>query len=264
MTDEEKSLEEWIEEERSKLKKGFDYTPQPTSDAGKPDSGEEILAGLGLGAGVIGGAVAPHPNPVTFEGVRISTISGALQKELVDQSTRVETTQTGDSVIITIYKSPRDNPYSFSPALTATMIEKGDQLTVTLSDLDRDVKREALSSMGGTVLEQGKRALTGGAAGLAGLIDAAGELVEGVGELAEHVDDLSLPKRVWDVIDRVGGAAEKAYREEKRRQDQAQRKREEAERAWTHCPSCGRAYRPDEADRVDCAACGAPRGARPG
>ena len=56
MTDKDKSLEEWLAEEQARLDEGFTFEPKPSSAASKPGAGEEILAGLGLGAAVVGGA----------------------------------------------------------------------------------------------------------------------------------------------------------------------------------------------------------------
>ena len=53
--------------------------------------------------------------------------------------------------------------------------------------------------------------------GVGGLIDMAGNLKDGVEDLVDDIQDLNLPKRVWAVIDRVGGAAEEAYLEEVRK-----------------------------------------------
>jgi hypothetical protein len=77
------------------------------------------------------------------------------------------------------------------------------------------------------------------------------------------VDDLALPRQVWAVIDRVGKTAEEAYLEEKRQREREQYKRQEAERAWTHCASCGRAYSPEEVERMTCPSCGGSRGSKP-
>lgn len=262
MSDDENSLEEWMEEERQRLKEGFSYEPQPSSSAGTSKSGEEILAGLGLGAGVIGGAVAPHANPATFEGVDAIVIAKALQQAIGDEDTRVNVERAGDSLIVTILQSRQETPYGFSPALTATLVEKADTLTITLSELDPDAKRESLSSAGSTLLRQGQRVLLKGR-GIAGLLDAAGDVLDGMDDIMDQIQDLGLPRRVWAVIDRVAGAAQDAHLEQKRRQEEAERRRKEIERAWTHCPSCGRAYRKDEAERVNCPACGAPRGPKP-
>jgi rubrerythrin len=95
------------------------------------------------------------------------------------------------------------------------------------------------------------------------VLDAAGGLIEGFEDVAEDIQDLSLPKRVWLVIDRVGGAAEKTYLEERRKRLALERRREAAKRAWTHCEWCGRAYAEEEAEIVQCPSCGAPRGSKP-
>ena len=263
MTDEKKSLEEWMAEEQARLDKGFEYEPVPSSGEGKPSTGEEVLAGLGLGAAVVGGAVAPHPNPVTLEGVKAAAIVKALKSEIADDDTRVEVERTGNSTVVTFLQSQEDAPYQFSPALSATLIQTADTLTVTLSDLNQDVKRGTISSVGSTLLEQGKRVLTGRSRGIGGLMDAAGGLVEGVDDVVGSIQDLGLPKRVWEIIDRVGGTAEEVHLEEERKERELQRRREEALRAWTHCPACGRAYREDEDSRVDCPSCGATRGDKP-
>jgi predicted Zn-ribbon and HTH transcriptional regulator len=262
MTDEDRkqSLEEWMAEERARLKKGFEYTPKPVTSSG-PTPADEALTGLGIGAGVVGGAVAPHPNPTVFEGVKAAIIADALESELSDEDARVQVTRTGDSTMVTILLSQADG-YQFLPALTVTLLETADKLTVTMGDLDKDVVRGAWASIGGEVVEQGKDLLLG-RRGIAGMLDAAGDLIESVSDVAESVDDLALPKQAWKVIDRVGKAAEEAYLEAKRREQEAQRQREAIERAWTHCPACGRAYRPEEIERVDCPSCGAPRGDRP-
>jgi len=267
MTEEEKDLEEWLAEERARLDKGFAFGPKPSSGEDRPDAGDEILAGLGIGAGVIGGALGPHPNPVAFEGVKASVIARALESELASDDTRVEIERSDESTVVTFLKSQESRgnaPHRFSPALVATLIEAADMLTITLSDFNQEAKRSTLSSMGGTLVDQGKRALfRGRSSSVAGLLGAAGDLIEGVDDLAEDVQDLRLPRRVWAIIDRVGKAAEEAYLEEKREARKRRRRREEAERAWTHCPSCGRAYREEEANRVDCPSCGAPRGDKP-
>jgi hypothetical protein len=75
MTDKEKSLEEWMAEEQARLDKGFTFEPKPDSGASKPGPAEEILAGVGLGAGVVGGAVAAHPDTVTFEAAKLRLLS---------------------------------------------------------------------------------------------------------------------------------------------------------------------------------------------
>jgi hypothetical protein len=263
MTDEKKSFEEWMAEEQARLDKGFEYEPEPSSGEGKPKTGDEILAGLGLGAAVAGGAVAPHPNPVTLEGVKVATIVKALESEIADDDTRVEVDRTANSTVVTFLQSQEDTPYQFSPALSATLIQTADTLTVTLSDLNQDVKRGTISSVGSTLLEQGKRVLTGRSRGIGGLMDAAGGLVEGVDDVVGSIQDLGLPKRVWKIIDRVGGAAEEVHLDQQRKERELQRRREEALRAWTHCPACGRAYREDEDSRVDCPSCGATRGDKP-
>jgi hypothetical protein len=262
MSDEEKkqSLEEWMAEERSRLKKGFEYEPKPTIGGGA-GTGDDVLAGLGIGAAVVGGAVAPHSNPVTFAGVKASVIANSLKSELTSDDTQVQVSTTGDSTVVTILLHQAQS-YQFLPALSATLLEKAGALTVTLGNLDKSVTRGAWTSIGGTVVEQGKDLLLG-RRGPGGLLDTAGDLIESISEVAGNVDDLALPKQVWAVIDRVGKAAEEGYLEEKRLKDEALRQREAAEWAWTHCPSCGRAYGPEETQRVSCPSCGGTRGDKP-
>jgi len=262
LSDKEQSLEEWMAEEQARLDKGFTYEPKPSSETSKPGAAEEILAGAGLGAGLIGGAMAPHPNTITFAGCRARVIADALKSEIADDDTRVQIDRSGNSILVTILQSQASRPYDFFPALTATLLETSDELTVTVSNLDQDAKRGALGSIGRTALNQVKRLLFR-RRGIGGLIKTTGDVMEGVEDLVEDIQDLQLPKQVWEVIDRVGKAAEEVYLEERRKDQEARRKREEAERAWTHCPSCGRAYRDDEGNRVDCLACGAPRGPKP-
>jgi hypothetical protein len=264
MAGKDKSHEEWLEEERARLKKGFTFEPQPTSEAGAPSPADQALAGLGLGAGVVGGAVAPHPNPVTFAGVKTAVIVNALRAEVPDDDTRVQADQTGDSVVVTVLHGRKDAPHTFSPALNVTLIETPDALTVTVSDLADDTVRGKIRSMGSTVLDQGRQVLSQGKrGGVGGLIDAAGRVMEGIDDLVEDIQDLNLPGRVWGVIDRVGGAAEKAYLDKQRQEQELQWQREAATRAWTHCEWCGRAYEEDEDDKTSCPACGAPRGKKP-
>jgi len=166
--------------------------------------------------------------------------------------------------VVTFLQSQENHPHQFSPALTATLIEKPDTLTVTVSDLSQGTVRGALGSMGSTLLDQGKKALSGRKpSGIAGLLDAAGRVMEGVEDLVEDIQDLGLPRRVWEVIDRVGGAAEQAYLDQRREEQRRRWKREAARRAWTHCAWCGRAYEDDEDSRMECPSCGAPRGDKP-
>ena len=99
--------------------------------------------------------------------------------------------------------------------------------------------------------------------GIGGLIETASDLIAGVEDVVEDIQDLNLPRRVWAVVDRVGVAAEDAYLEQQGRIEEQKRLREKAERAWTHCPSCGRAYEPTEVERMNCPSCGGARGPRP-
>ncbi|MDY6875638.1 MAG: hypothetical protein SWK90_05495 [Chloroflexota bacterium] len=264
MTEEgkEQSLAEWLAEEQARLDEGFTFEPKPSSEASTPGAGEEILAGLGLGAGVVGGAVASHPDTVTFEGCKTDVIVTALREEIADDDTRVQVDRAGDSTVVTILQSQERHPHQFSPALTATLIETKDTLTVTVSDLNQGAVRGTLSSVGSTVLDQGKRLLFRRRS-VPGMLDTAGRVMEGIEDLVEDIQDLGLPKRVWKVIDRVGKAAEEAYLDQQRKERELQRRREQVERAWTHCQSCGRAYRDNEGSRVDCPSCGAPRGEKP-
>ena len=104
-TGDEKSLEEWIAEERERLDKGFTYEPQPISSPSKPGATEQIAAGLGLGAVVAGGAMAPHPDSVTFEGCKADVIVTALNAEIADADTRMKVDRTRDSVVVTLLQS---------------------------------------------------------------------------------------------------------------------------------------------------------------
>lgn len=266
MTEEEKreeqSLEAWLAEERKRLEEGFSFEAQPGSEAPAQSPADDVLAELGLGAGVLAGVVAGHTNPVTFEGCRASTIAKALSSYIPDDDTRVRVNETERATIVTVLQSQERRPRDFSPALTVTLIEADETLTVAMSDLSEDVKRGAIGSIGRTAL-RGSRRLLWRRRGLAGVFDTAGGLIQSIEDLTEDIQDLSLPRRVWAVIDRVGGAAEASYLEERRREDIRKRQREAAERAWTHCEWCGRAYAKDEEDVVECPSCGAPRGTKP-
>ena len=264
MEDKELSHEEWLASEQARLDKGFEFEPQPSSAPSEPGTAGQALAGLGLGAGVVGGALAPHPNPVTFEGGKATVIAKALRSELADDDTRVQVDKTSDAVVVTILQSQKRNAGRFSPAVTATMIEKSNTLTVTVSSLNPGSVRDAVTSMGSSLVDQGKRALSrGSGSGVAGLLDVASQMIEGVEDVVEDVQDLRLPHRVWATIDRVGEAAEQAYLNALQKNQELQREREEARRAWTHCEWCGRAYGDDEDSRTDCLTCGGPRGDRP-
>jgi hypothetical protein len=265
MTEEEKrqqlSREEWLAEERKRLEEGFSFEPQPTPEGLKPGAADDILAQLGLGAGVLAGVVAGHTNPVTFEGCRASTIANALISEVAGEDTRATVSETEEATIVRILE--RQGPQQrFSPALTVTLIEADEVLTVAMSDLSPDVKRGTIGSIGRSAL-RGSRSILLRRRGLPGVLDAAGGVMEGIEDVAEDIQDLSLPKRLWLVIDRVGEAAEETYLEERRRRLALERKREAAERAWTHCEWCGRAYAEEEADIVQCPSCGAPRASKP-
>ncbi len=257
---EEQSLEEWLAEERKRLKEGFSFEPQPKPEA-RPSPADDVLAELGLGAGVLAGVVAGHANPAVFEGCRASTIANALRAGLAGPDMQVAIEETEQATTVTVLQS-QDPQRGFTPALTVTLIERGDTLTAAMSDLSPDVKRGAIGSLGRTAL-RGSGELLRRKRGLTGALDTAGNLIESIEDVAEDIEDLSLPRRVWRVIDRVGEAAEDVYRKEEARRRAAERARKAAERAWTHCEWCGRAYAGDEEEMVQCPSCGAPRGPRP-
>jgi hypothetical protein len=262
--DKKQSLEEWMEEERARLKEGFSYEPQPISQPSKPAVGDQLAAGLGLGAGVAAGALGPHPNPVTFEGCRADVIVTALKQELSNDDTRVQVDRSGNSLVATILQSQEPHPHQFYPVLTATLVETAEALTVTLSELNQDASRGAISSVGSTVLDQGKQLLTRGRRrGIGGVLDMAGNIKDGIENVVEDIQDLTLPRRVWGIIDRVGEAAERAYLDEKRKEQELQRQREAAEWAWTNCEYCGRVYTKDEGSLTSCPTCGGTRGPKP-
>jgi hypothetical protein len=260
------SHEEWLEAERERLRKGFTYTPPPPS----PDSGaaastaDQALAGLGLGAAAAAGVLGPHPNPITFQGIRASVVTNALRSEVSDDDTRVRVENTDDGPVVVISQSPAAAPHRFTPALTVTLLEAPDSLTVTVSELRKSALRDKWSSIGGTVLEQTGQVLgSRRRRGVGGLIDMAGSLKDGVEDLVDDIQDLNLPRRAWAVIDRVGGAAEEAYLEEVRKARTREWQREAALRAYTHCEWCGRAYAPEESGLVECPSCGGSRGSAP-
>ena len=62
-THEGQTHEEWLAAERARLEKGFTFEPKPPSAPSKPGTADEVLAGLGLGAGVAAGAAAPGVEP---------------------------------------------------------------------------------------------------------------------------------------------------------------------------------------------------------
>lgn len=260
------SHDEWLEAERERLRKGFSYTPPPPSPgtASGAGPGEQALAGLGLGAAAAAGVLGPHPNPITFQGVRSSFIIDALRSEISDDDTRVQVQAADEGPVVVISQSPASAPHRFAPALTVTLLDSPAALAVTVSELRKSAVRDKWSSIGGTVLEQTGQVLTSRRRrGVGGLLDMAGSLKDGVEDLVDDLQDLSLPRRVWAVIDRVGGAAEEAHLEEVRRERALEWKREGAIRAHTHCEWCGRAYGPDEEAIVECPSCGGARGAKP-
>ena len=124
MSDEEneQSLEEWMAKEQARLEKGFEYQSKPSAKGGT-NTGDDALTGLGLGAAVVGGAVAPHPNPVTFEGVKASVIADALKSDISSDDTQVQINRTDDSTVVTVllHQARSDQ---FLPALTVTLLEK--------------------------------------------------------------------------------------------------------------------------------------------
>ncbi len=256
------SLEEWMAAERARLKQGFNYEPSPTSPPNKSEALEQVAAGLGVGAGVLGGALAPHPETVTFEGCRADVIVKALKSDIADPDTRIRAERSGESTIVTILQSQAHSPGRFAPALTVTLVESAETLTVNISALNQEAKRNTLGSVGRTVLGQGKRLLFR-RRGMGGLFDTAGELMRSAENLVEDVQDLGLPKRVWAVIDRVGSAAEQTYLENRRKRQEVEEQREAAERAWLYCEYCGRAYEQDEETLSNCPACRGARGPKP-
>jgi len=259
---EKKSLEEWLEEERARLDEGFSYTPPEPSSTSSEGTAEDVLAGLGIGAGVAGGAVASHDNPVTFEGCPPTLIASALRSEIADSDTQVQIERGSDATTVTVLQTD-ENTWRATAALNVTLIETGDTLTVSVSELSKEALRGKLGSIGKTLANRGRSLAFASNRGALGLFDAAGNLIQGISEIADDLEDLGLTRRVWAVIDRVGQAAEDAYLEQKRKEEELQRQREAAERAWTRCEHCGRPYAEDEADRVTCASCGAPRGPKP-
>lgn len=286
MADAGQSMEEWLAEERKRLDTGFTFTPGPTTSHGRPSPLGDITAGLGLGAGVVAGAVASHPNPSTYEGVGAIGVIQTLHSELGDNDTQVgwEKVAGETTWIVTVQKRDTETG-RFQPALSVTLAETGDGPTLTVSvsslrvDVKTDVATEAVrtavgegTGIFGRVKDAANAARRGGIAGMAanlldGATGAASAIAGGIGNIVESVSDSietwTLPRRIWEIIDRVAGSAEKAYLDEQRKAQEFGWKREAAERAWTHCESCGRAYREDEDDRVDCSSCGAPRGVKP-
>jgi hypothetical protein len=265
VTEEEKretqSREEWLTEERRRLEEGFTFEPQTAPEGVKPSPADDILAQLGLGAGALAGVVAGHDNPVTFEGCRASTVANALVSEIADGDTRATISETQEATIVRVLQ--RQEPQlRYSPALTVTLIETDESLTIAMSDLSPDVKRGSIGSISRSALQGGRRLLLR-RRGLPGMLDAAGGLIAGIEDVAEDIQDLSLPRRVWLVIDRVCLAAEETYLEERRKKQALERERQAAERAWTHCEWCGRAYAEEEAGVVQCPSCGAARGSKP-
>jgi hypothetical protein len=261
MAEDRKSLEEWLAEERARQKEGFTYEGQPTTEAGSGSAAGEALAGLGLAAGVAGGALAPHANPVIFQGCKASTIAEALRAELPDDDTVVEVRHDSASVIVTVLEGRRGRS-GLRPMLSVTLVERANILTVTVGDLTDSSLRDTMGTVAGALLDSGRHLLLR-RRGVGGLLDTAGRLMDNVEDVVGEVQDLNLPRRVWAIIDRVGRAAEEAYLEEQHRARILERQREAELHAWTHCPYCGRAYAESEQNVVTCPSCGGPRGPKP-
>jgi hypothetical protein len=261
----ENNLDDWLATERSRLDRGFQFEPKPTSDASTGSATvESALAGAGLGAGVLAGAAAPHSNPTVFQGVDADVIINALREELADNDTQVQVQRSDEACEVTVLQAQDDAPYTLLPALTATLIDRDNTLTVSVSDLNQRSVRTTLSSMGGTVLKESKDALLKGRRrGAGGLIDTAGNVIRGIENVVENIQDLGLPARVWKTIDRVGNAAEQAFLDEQAKLNTQRQAEEKALRAWTHCPYCGRGYTEDESALTQCPSCGGTRGVKP-
>jgi hypothetical protein len=260
------SHEEWLAAERARLKTGFTYTPPPLSAeaASEASAADQILAGLGLGGAAVAGTLAPHPNPITFQGIGAPVIANALRSEISDDDTRVQVDRTDEGPVIVISQSQASAPHNFTPALTVTLLQASESLTVTVSELRKSALRDKWSSIGSTVLDQSREMLgSRRRRGVGSLLDMASSLKDGVEDLVDDIQDLNLPSRVWAVIDRVGGAAEEAYLEDLRKLRAREWEREAAVRAYTHCAWCGRAYGAAEVPLVECPSCGAPRGSKP-
>jgi len=259
------NLDEWLAEERDRLDRGFQFEPKSTTaEPGASADIEGTLAGAGLGAGVVAGAAAPHPDPVTFQGVKPTLIIDALREELTDRDTQIQVNQGQEAMEVTVLQAQEHSPHEFLPALTATLIDTDNALTISVSDLNQRTVRHTLSSMGNTVLREGTSVLVRRKhRGPEGLVDVAGNIIQGIENIVEDIQDLTLRARVWKVIDRVGHAAEQAYLDEQAKLTARQRAHEAARRAWTHCPYCGRAYGKDETDLTQCPSCGGTRGEKP-
>ena len=260
--DENQSLEAWLAEERHRLDEGFQFEAPARREDTTPEAAQDILAEMGLGAGVLAGVVAGHGNPVTFEGCRASTIAEALVSGISGRDTRVSVERPGNTTLVTVLQSQENRPHHFAPALTVTLIETDEALTVAMSDLSDEARRGAIGSLGRAALK-GSRRLLLRRRGVAGALDAASGLMQSIEEASEDIQDLSLPRRVWAIIDWIGEAAEEAYWQERSRRQARDRELEAAERVWTHCEWCGRAYAEDEEKSVQCPSCGAPRGPKP-
>jgi len=261
VSEEKQSLEEWLADERRRLDEGFSYEPAAVSKS-ESSPANDILTELGFGAGVLGSLVSGHPNPVTFEGCSASTIVNALASEFEGSDTKVEISGSPEEATTVSILQRQEMHHQFFPALTVTLVESEETLVIAVSDLSQDAKREAASSLGKAALRS-SRGLLLRERGLGGVLHTADNLLEGIEDVVEDVQDLSLPRRVWAVIDRVGRAAEDAYLEEQSKKQAAEQRREAAERAWTRCEWCGRAYGRDQEDVVQCPSCGAPRGVKP-
>ena len=178
MADEENktlSHEEWLAAERAKLKKGFTYTPPPPSPdvASEATTADQVLAGLGLGGAVVAGTLAPHPNPITFQGIGAPVIANALRSEISDDDTRVQVSRNDEGTVVVISQSQAATPRQFTPALTVTLLQGSDSLTVAVSELRKSTLRGKWGSIASTVIDQGRDVLGSGSGGARGLLDLA-------------------------------------------------------------------------------------------
>lgn len=146
--DKKKSLEAWLAEERRRLDEGFTFEPPAPPKDSPPDAAQDILAQMGLGAGVLAGVIAGHANPVTFDGCKASTMAEALVSHISGGDTRASVERSEDATVVTVLQSQENQPQGFSPALTVTLIETDETLTVAMSDLSGDAKRGAMGSLG--------------------------------------------------------------------------------------------------------------------
>lgn len=248
------------------IKASISEMPPVTPD---PLGGNDILNGIAAAVGVgTVAAVAVTDNTAFFKGVTPSDLTGPLQKEFNNGSTRLRVEGNSDAAMkcTVVLLSADDYGYETNQvdAMSIDLSSKDDGCEIVVNNLTANSVMETVKNSVGTVtglfqsgLNLVKNLKKGNVENIA---DDLSNAVESTQAVTKKIGDLDLKNRAWKAMKPTAESLEAQFVAEKERK---QNEKQAMFKAWQEYESCPGCSVPFSGNSLVCGVCGTSRPDKP-